>query len=431
MLKQNISQRPSLKINQKINSNIINSIKILQMSSNELTEYTQKEIEKNPFLISNKSNSYNDRAIEIDNYAKSSNVKEWLYEQSSFISVNIWGEKLVNCFIENINDKGFCKISVEEAALQTKTSLEQSNLVLTKLKLMDPEGIFSSTIEEHLSYQLKKKKLFNNNYQIIIEHLNDVALGNYNKLAKLCTLKENEIIKMVNNIKMLKPTPVDSLEIEKIEKIIPDIIVKTYKNNIICNLNNTNNYEVFIDEKYLNDIKIKQKYQNTQETKNYIKNCIAHGKMLQNNLNRRNNTLLLISEKILNYQKKFFFNGEEDLLPLTNRTISEKIVMNESTVSRAVKNKYIKFNNKILPLKYFFRSRTNNKYKNINNSSISIKTKIQKIIANEKKNNIVYSDSNIANILNEENIFISRRTVTKYRESLNIANSLVRSKNKY
>ena len=431
MLKQNISQRPSLKINQKINSNIINSIKILQMSSNELTEYTQKEIEKNPFLISNKSNSYNDRAIEIDNYAKSSNVKEWLYEQSSFISANIWGEKLVNCFIENINDKGFCKISLEEAALQTKTSLEQSNLVLTKLKLMDPEGIFSSTIEEHLSYQLKKKKLFNKNYQIIIEHLKDVALGNYNKLAKLCTLKENEIIKMVNNIKMLKPTPVDSLEIEKIEKIIPDIIVKTYKNNIICNLNNTNNYEVFIDEKYLNDIKIKQKYQNTQETKNYIKNCIAHGKMLQNNLNRRNNTLLLISEKILNYQKKFFFNGEEDLLPLTNRTISEKIVMNESTVSRAVKNKYIKFNNKILPLKYFFRSRTNNKYKNINNSSISIKTKIQKIIANEKKNNIVYSDSNIANILNEENIFISRRTVTKYRESLNIANSLIRSKNKY
>jgi DNA-directed RNA polymerase specialized sigma54-like protein len=92
---------------------------------------------------------------------------------------------------------------------------------------------------------------------------------------------------MVNNIKMLKPTPLDSLEIEKIEKIIPDIIVKTHKKNIICTLNNTNNYEVLIDEKYLNEIKIKQKYQNIQETKNYIKNCIAHGKMLQNNLNRR------------------------------------------------------------------------------------------------------------------------------------------------
>ena len=112
MLKQNISQRPSLKINQKINSNIINSIKILQMSSNELVEYTQKEIEKNPFLISNKKSSYNDSEINIDNYKKNSNVKEWLYEQSSFISVNTWGEKLVNCFIENINDKGFCKISI-------------------------------------------------------------------------------------------------------------------------------------------------------------------------------------------------------------------------------------------------------------------------------------------------------------------------------
>ena len=431
MLKQNISQRPSLKINQKINSNIINSIKILQMSSNELFEYTQKEIEKNPFLISNKNNLYNDRVIDIDKYSKNDNVKEWLYEQSSFISVNKWGEKLVNCFIENINDKGFCKISIEEAALQTKTSLKQSNLVLTKLKLMDPEGIFSSTIEEHLSYQLKKKKLFNNNYQTIIGHLKDVASGNYNKLAKLCSLKESEIIKMVNNIKMLKPTPIDSLEMEKIEKIIPDIIVKTHKKNIICTLNNTNNYEVLIDEKYLNDMKIKQKYQNIQETKNYIKNCIAHGKMLQNNLNRRNNTLLLISEKILNYQKKFFFNGEEDLLPLTNREISEIIVINESTVSRAVKNKYIKFNNKVLPLKYFLISRTSYKDKNINNSSISIKTKIQKIIADEEKNNIFYSDNNIVNILNEENILISRRTVTKYRESLNIANSLIRSKNKY
>ena len=92
MLKQNISQRPSLKINQKINSNIINSIKILQMSSNELFEYTQKEIEKNPFLISNKNNLYNDRVIDIDKYSKNDNVKEWLYEQSSFISVNKkWG----------------------------------------------------------------------------------------------------------------------------------------------------------------------------------------------------------------------------------------------------------------------------------------------------------------------------------------------------
>ena len=431
MLKQNITQRPSLKINQRINFNIINSIKILQMSSNELAEYTQKEIEKNPFLISNKKNLYNDSTIDIDNYAKNSNVKEWLYEQSSFISVNIWGEKLVNCFIENIDDKGFCKISLEEAALQTKTSLEQSNLVLTKLKLMDPEGIFSSSIEEYLSYQLKKKKLFNYNYQIIIEHLNDVASGNYNKLAKLCSLKENDIIKMVNNIKTLKPTPIDSIEINKIERIIPDIIVKIHKNNIICTLNNTNNYEVLIDEKYLNDIKIKQKNLNIQETKNYIKNCIAHGKMLQNNLNRRNNTLLLISKKILNYQKYFFFNGEEDLLPLTNKIISEEITVNESTVSRAVKNKYIKFNNKILPLKYFFISRTNHKDKNINNSSISIKTKIQKIIANEEKNNIIYSDNNIVNILNEENILISRRTVTKYRESLNIANSVIRSKNKF
>src|SRR6056300_630306 len=101
MFKQNISQIPSLKINQKINSNLINSIKILQMSANELEVYTRSEIEKNPFLISSKK--YNETNINnsIENYSEEFNVKEWLYQQSSFISINSWGQKLVKVYIEN------------------------------------------------------------------------------------------------------------------------------------------------------------------------------------------------------------------------------------------------------------------------------------------------------------------------------------------
>src|SRR6056300_682217 len=146
--------------------------------------------------------------------------------------------------------------------------------------------------------------------------------------------------------------------------------------------------------------------------------------MLQSNLNRRNNTLFLIANKILNYQKKFFFDGEEEILPLTHKIISKKTFMNESTVSRAVKNKYIKFNNITLPLSYFFTSKTNK-----NNSAIAIKAKIKKIIEQELNTDIAYSDKNIVDILIKQNVKVARRTVTKYRESLNIANSIVRSKN--
>ena len=427
MLKQDISQIPNLKINQKINSTQINSIKILQMSAIELEDYTRLEIEKNPFLISSKKyNETNDNNI--DNYSESINIKEWLYQQSSFISINKSTQKLVEVFIENITSKGFCNLSIKDAAKMTQTTERQSKYVLNKMKLLDPEGIFSKNLEEHLIFQLKNKNIFNNHYNIIINNLNYVAAGNYKKLAELCISKESEIIQLINTIKSLKPTPIDGLKEEKIDRVIPDFIVKTNNNNINFSLNNINKYEVLIDEKYINEIKIKQKTLNIKEAKLYIKNCIAHGKMLQNNLNRRNNTLLLIADKIFNHQKQFFFNGEEEILPLTHKIIAEKTVMNESTISRAVKNKYIKFYNTTLPMSYFFTSKTIGKINSNNNSAVSIKSKIKKIIDSELNKDIIYSDKNIVDILRKQNIKVARRTITKYRESLNIANSIVRSK---
>ena len=103
--------------------------------------------------------------------------------------------------------------------------------------------------------------------------------------------------------------------------------------------------------------------------------------------------------------------------------------MNESTVSRAVKNKYVKYNNKTIPLKYFFASKTNHKLNIKNSSSISIKTKIKQIIDTEKRLKIIFSDQKIVTMLKKENIIISRRTITKYRQSLKIPSSLIRSKN--
>ena len=428
MHKYNLSQKPSLKINQKINSNIITAIKILQMSANELEAYTLTEIEKNPFLISNKKYNEHYENNNIENYSEDLGIKEWLYQQSSYISINSWGQRLVKVYIENINDKGFCNLSTEEAAVMAKTSKAHSKLVLSKLKLLDPEGIFSRNIEEFLIFQLKKNNMFDNYYNIVIKNLNYLASGNYKKLAQLCEVNENKIIEIINNIKSLKPTPIDSLKKEKIERIIPDFFLEINNNNINFTLNNHNKYEVSLDKDYINEIKIKQKDLKTKDVLVYIKDCIAHGKMLQNNLNRRNNTLFLIGDKIFSFQKKFFFEGEEAILPLTHKIISEKTLMNESTISRAVKNKYVKFNNITLPLSYFFTSKTSKVKNNKNNSAISIKAKIKKIVEQELYKDIVYSDKNIVDILMKENIKVARRTVTKYRESLNIANSLVRSK---
>ena len=429
MVKQKFSLKQNIRINQKININIINAIKILQMSVSEVGEFTRKEIDKNPFLLApNPLHQTNDFSI-LENQSKNLNIKEWLYQQSSFLSINIVNERLIESYIENLDNFGFCKITPKDAAILTNTSEGLANTILIKLKLLDPIGIFSSDLKEHLTTQLKKMHLFNSKYKIILDNLNHLASSNLNQLSKLCKVDISEINLMIKNIKTLKPRPLDNLEEEKIERLIPDIIVKIHKKKINLKLFSEDSYKVILNEKYIKEIKIKLLNLPNDETKDYIKKCIAHGKSLQNNLNRRNKTLVLVANKILNIQKDFFFKGEESILPLTHKNISEKISMHESTISRAVKNKYIKYNNKTLPLNYFFNSKIINSSNNTNTSSASIKNKIKNLIDSEKNINNIYSDQKITEILNKAEINISRRTVTKYRESLKISNSVKRSKN--
>jgi len=428
MQKQTFSQKPNIKINQKINSNIINAIKILQMSSSEIDEFTRKEIEKNPFLLPSKKPYYSDENSNIDNQAKKNNIKEWLYQQSSLIASNNSEEKLIEIYIENLDNFGFCKITSNEAAELSNTSEVLSSKILLKLKSLDPLGIFSNSISEHLSFQLLKKGVLDSKYKILIKNLKYVASGNLNKLAELCEVNIAQIITMIKNIKSLKPRPLEELEAPNIEIVFPDILVKTDNTKIKISLYNDNYYQVIINEKYVNQMKVKQKNLPNIEMKKYIQDCITHGKILQNNLNRRNETILLVAKTVLEFQKAFFFHGEESILPLTHKDISIKILMNESTVSRAVKNKYVKCNNKIIPLSYFFNSKITNKLNIDNSSSISIKSKIKRLIGSEKQLGVIFSDQKIVNFLKKESIIISRRTITKYRENLKIPSSFIRSK---
>tara|TARA_B110000238_G_scaffold151488_1_gene163470 strand:+ start:2951 stop:4243 length:1293 start_codon:yes stop_codon:yes gene_type:complete len=428
MQKQTFSQKPNIKINQKINSNIINAIKILQMSSSEIDEFTRKEIEKNPFLLPSKKPYYSDENSNIDNQAKKNNIKEWLYQQSSLIASNNSEEKLIEIYIENLDNFGFCKITSNEAAELSNTSEVLSSKILLKLKSLDPLGIFSNSISEHLSFQLLKKGVLDSKYEILIKNLKYVASGNLNKLAELCEVNIAKIITMIKNIKSLKPRPLEELEATNIEIVFPDILVKTDNTKIKISLYNDNYYQVIINEKYVNQMKVKQKNLPNIEMKKYIQDCITHGKMLQNNLNRRNETILLVAKTVLEFQKAFFSHGEESILPLTHKDISIKILMNESTVSRAVKNKYVKCNSKIIPLSYFFNSKITNKLNIDNSSSISIKSKIKRLIGSEKQLGVIFSDQKIVNFLKKESIIISRRTITKYRESLKIPSSFIRSK---
>jgi RNA polymerase sigma-54 factor len=149
---------------------------------------------------------------------------------------------------------------------------------------------------------------------------------------------------------------------------------------------------------------------NLQEAKSFIKN-----------INYRNDTLLTLSKSILSHQIDFFNGGIEKLKPLTLKDVAFDINVHESTVSRLTNGKYIETPYGVFELKFFFSSSIiNNDGENF--SSISIKQKIKKIILLEDKLN-PHSDEKIADMLSIDGIKLARRTVAKYRESLNLESS--------
>ncbi len=424
MIQINLIQSQSLKTKIRINNNLIIAIKILQMSHEELQNFIKKEAEKNPLITLKKPVLYQ-KNHDYNNISKQS-IKDWLYQQSSILHKNYIEEKLVQTFIENLDDNGFCRISTLEAAKIANSSDEQASNILKKLKNLEPIGIFSQNLEELLTIQLIEKKLYNNSIKIIINNLDLIATHNIEKLSRLSNINKEQTKEIINIIKKCKPRPIDSLDNEIIKTITPDIFIEIEDKKIKIKANNQSQYEIYLNKNYINNIKLKAAFNSKKETQRYIKEHISHTNWLKNNIDKRNKTLLLVAKKIINYQKEFFFHGESKILPLTHKYISETLNIHESTVSRAVKNKFVKYSNNTIPLSYFFSS----KIKNSNVSSKSIKDKIKQIIKDHKIVNDNLSDQKITNLLNKNGIMISRRTVTKYRLTENIPNSQYRSRKK-
>jgi RNA polymerase sigma-54 factor len=161
-----------------------------------------------------------------------------------------------------------------------------------------------------------------------------------------------------------------------------------------------------------------------KDTKAYVQEKVRAALWLIKSIHQRQRTIYKVMESIIRYQREFFERGINYLRPLNLRDVADDIEMHESTVSRVTTNKYVHTPQGIFELKYFFNSSIGR----LNGDAIaseSVKEKIRKIIANEDTRRPL-SDQRIAEMLRVANIDIARRTVTKYRESMNMLSSTKR-----
>ena len=448
--KLNISQKQKLILTQIMQQ----SINVLQMSAYDLREYIEKEFEENPILeadfnlIESKDNIdntqlskyLNDRYDENYNYQHNNedeasvfnfisdkkSLKDYLYEQLGEIKSHIKIKKVVSYMIESLDSKGYLENTLEEVCSDLGIDEEKVQNALEVLQSLEPSGIGARDLKECLLIQLKNKGILDEIIkEIVLKYLEYIADCKYNYIAKELKITPKEVQAYGDIIKSLEPKPSRGYYTgEEVKFIIPDAyIVKIGdKYNVIMNKEIIPN--ITINNLYKQEILNGKNKKEVEYVKEKVNNAIG----LINDIEQRNNTILKLLECIVKKQKAYFENGQEYLKPMTLRELADEMRLHESTVSRAIKDKYILTSRGTVKIKELFCNGIVSC--GINGEDVStntIKNKIKKLVNLENKSKPL-SDQAICDLLNKEGIVISRRTVTKYREELGIKSSSKRKR---
>ena len=426
--KQNFKK--NLELKNKLKYKQYYSLKILTMNSLELENFLKEEEKENPFLeiISfNEINSdykvkKNNDEGEKEKFLENQIYKDrnWREELKLDINTEKFSKRKIEIlffFIDSLNDKGF--LEIDRKFLKKKYNLKNSNIeeIKEEIKKIDMLGIGSEDIKEFFKFQLEKKKINDKKlYNLVDFYLDEIK--NYKKISSILGITKEEFKKYYKILKSLKLNPINENKEE--EYIYPDIFIKKEKNKWVVELAKDYTQILKINKIYINTLnKIEDR-----ELKKFIEEKILKINFIIECINQRQETIKQIVETIIMKQKNFFTNSE--IVPLTQKEVAKIIGKSESTVSRAIKDKYISTSNGNFNIKNFFSAGYPNKEEKI--SSNLIKKYMIELIKNEKIN---YSDTKIMNKIKEKfGIEISRRTVTKYRSEIGMPNKNIRSLNK-
>ncbi len=457
-MKQNIQQEQKLLLTNDMKL----SLQLLQMPINDLQECIEKELDENPLLeidynksADNEETDYEDTKKEeealyydkfiqdhnYDNYgseiiyhdsdddydsnpfnyiSQTASLKDYLKEQ--LLERNENEEVLDICayLIEFINEDGFITEDVQDIALFISKPYPLIYNALEILKDFQPWGIGAKDFRESLMIQLKKHNNYNEKIEdIIMKHLELLAGNKLKELAKILGDTVENVQNYANIIKSLEPKPARGFYTGEVTQyIVPEAFLKKVGQE----------YYIIMNDDILPKLNVNSYYQrilkknSSQETVSFMKDKINNALALMKGIEQRRNTIYRIIEKITEYQKDYFDKGEAYLKPMNMKELAVELNLHESTVSRAVKDKFISVPGGTIRLRDLFTNGINNGTEKENISTNVIKKEIHRLIKEEDKLNPL-SDQTIYELLTNQNMNISRRTVAKYREVLGIRSS--------
>ena len=429
------------------------AIQILQLSAQELKAEIEKEYLENPALeieytnteVATESEAVPTSAASLADYLGDENfgsgygeaVEKTRPEMAAPVNKTLEAElleqvkltfsdkielKVATFLVGSLNSSGYLTVSLKATATLLEVDLATVESVLKQLQAFEPAGVAARNLAECLRLQALRQGIYDGLVASIIDkHLRLVADNQLKEIAAIEKCRPADVQLAVDIVRKLAPKPGSVYSQDNALYIVPDVVVKKIDGS----------YKVFFNDNYVPSLHIAKVYRQMEnydkKTQKYIAGKLSAATWLLNSIEQRRHTIIKVVEEIVRVQRDFLDKGMAYLRPMTMKDVAMAIGVHESTVSRAVANKYVDLPQGIMALRKFFTASLAKNSSDEDFVASQAKAVISDLIKNENPQKPL-SDQKICSLLQAKNMAISRRTVMKYREQLGFPSSVKRKR---
>ena len=470
-----LNQKLQLKLSQKLSPQQIQLMKLIQLSTLEFEQKLSREIEENPALDTTNETEDNDidefdaddnyekeevnnDEIDISDYladddipdynlrtnnyseeneaaipfASGTSFNQFLKNQLHSFSFSNEDLKIAEFIVGSLDQFGYLRRDLIDISDDLAFSLgidaneDQIQSVLDKVYLLDPAGVGAKNLQQCLLLQLKRKSItknISNAIKITEDLFDEFSKRHFDKIKSKLNISDEDLRDCMGEIEKLNPKPGGAYnENTKINSsVVPDFTIELIDGEIKLKLNSRNAPDLYVSQEYKNMLsgysESKEKTKSQKDAVLFIKQKLDSAKWFIEAIKQRNQTLIMTMSAIVNFQKEYFFSGDEKKIkPMILKDIAEEITMDISTISRVANSKYVDTPYGVKLIKSFFSEGIKNS-KGEDISTIEVKKTLENIITEEDKKKPL-TDDQLTKLLNKEGYPIARRTVAKYREMI-------------
>ncbi len=366
---------------------------------------------------------------DIDAYVASSvSLADHLHEQITYLLREPADRLIATHLIENLDDNGYLASSCDAIAETLGVQCSHIEEVLEIVQNCEPTGVFARNLAECLALQLEERDRLDPYMERLIDHLDLVASHDLAALIRIVGCDREDLADMLTELRELDPRPGRAFDGAPIQAIVPDVFVRPGP---------TGGWALELNSEVLPRVLVNRTYYSSvvkkaqgAEERTFLVDCLQTANWLTRSLDQRAQTILKVATEIVRQQDAFLLHGISQLRPMTLKMVAEPIDMHESTVSRVTANKYLATPRGLFEMKYFFTTALGSTTGEEDHSSAAVRHLIRQMIDAEDVAAILSDDTIAERLKKEQGIDVARRTVAKYREGMNIPSSVIRRRQK-